>query len=363
MKAIWKISKIILSFFLALAIIALIWYGAELATCQNGEEAVPFIDFILYLLGFGDIDSKDHYMQTLFSTLGLFTVTLLSSVFTVSLFELRSKVKISKKIRIESKNRATLELKAAGKDIYNLSATLISKCGEELTTEAGEEELFKFTFKMLDTKSKFSLTVDELIASGEKAEDIDGEIILSFYKKPDRTRAPKFTDLVDMKVRDFDRLVDDLLDYLEDLGEDYEAIFDIDISGVIPDIEIPGMHPQPDYEDEDDVIGGGNNDDVIGGGNNDEYIGGIVDGDYFYSDPDGFYNENYRFSGDRYYYNAYDVENDEYLVQESGTYRMIGENIIVFCPDGAGEFGEYEVYVSIYPDRLVMFDMQYKKVS
>jgi hypothetical protein len=123
------------------------------------------------------------------------------------------------------------------------------------------------------------------------------------------------------------------------------------------------MHPQPDYEDEDDVIGGGNNDDVIGGGNNDEYIGGIVDGDYFYSGPDGLYNENYRFSGDRYYYNAYDVENDEYLVQESGTYRMIGENVIVFCPDGAGEFGEYEVYVSIYPDRLVMFDMQYKKVS
>jgi hypothetical protein len=36
MKAIWKISKIILSFFLALAIIALIWYGAELATCQKG---------------------------------------------------------------------------------------------------------------------------------------------------------------------------------------------------------------------------------------------------------------------------------------------------------------------------------------
>lgn len=267
----------------------------------------------------------------------------------------------------ENKNEIVLSAefdRAKEKAVFSANTkTTIKEGGEELTTEAGEEELFKFTFKMLDTKSKFSLTVDELISGGEKAEDIDGEIILSFYKKPDRTRAPKFTDLVDMKVRDFDRLVDDLLDYLEDLGEDYEAIFDIDISGVIPDIEIPGMHLQPDYEDEDDVIGGGNNDDVIGGGNNDEYIGGIVDGDYFYSDPDGLYNENYRFSGDRYYYNAYDVENDEYLVQESGTYRMIGENVIVFSPDGAGEFGEYEVYVSIYPDRLVMFDMQYKKVS
>lgn len=154
MKAIWKISKIILAFFLALAVIALIWYGAELATCQKGEEAIPFIDFILYLLGFGDMDSKDHYLQTLFSTLGLFTVTLLSSVFTVSLFELRSKVKISKKIRIESKNRVTLELKAAGKDIYNLSATLISKCGEELTTE---EQYFPFIAKKSAQKLGFSL--------------------------------------------------------------------------------------------------------------------------------------------------------------------------------------------------------------
>ncbi len=180
MKAIWKISKIILAFFLALAIIALIWYVAELATLQKGENAVPFIDFILYLLGFGDMDSKDHYMQTLFSTLGLFTVTLLSSVFTVSLFELRSKVKISKNICIESKDRATLALKAAGKDIYNLSATLISKCGEELTTE---EQYFPFIAKKSAQKLRFRLApgsaLYNYLRSAYLGKDLFSQLILT----------------------------------------------------------------------------------------------------------------------------------------------------------------------------------------
>ena len=106
MNALWKILKIILVFFLALGIIGLIWYAIELAILGKDEAAVPFVDFVLYLLGFGDINSKDHYLQTAFSTLGLFAVTLLSSVFTVNLFDLRSKVKISPKIIIKSKSQA-----------------------------------------------------------------------------------------------------------------------------------------------------------------------------------------------------------------------------------------------------------------
>ncbi len=144
MKAVWKILKIILVFFLFLGVIALAWYAIEIATLGKDETAVPFVDFVLYLLGFGDIDSKDHYLQTAFSTLGLFAVTLLSSVFTVNLFDLRSKVKISPKIIIKSKNQALLKFNTTGKDVYNLTATLISKCGHDVTTE---EQVFPFVAK------------------------------------------------------------------------------------------------------------------------------------------------------------------------------------------------------------------------
>lgn len=154
LKAVWRILKIVLVFFLFLGVIALAWYAIETAAVGKGEPAVPFVDFILYLLGFGDVDSKDHYLQTVFSMLGLFAVTLLSSVFTVSLFDLRSKVRISPKIIVEGKNRASLKLNTAGKDVYNLTATLIAKCGQDITTE---EELFPFVPKKATQKLNFEI--------------------------------------------------------------------------------------------------------------------------------------------------------------------------------------------------------------
>ena len=154
LKAVWRILRILLVFFLFLGMIALAWYAIEAATAGKGESAVPFVDFILYLLGFGDVDSKDHYLQTVFSTLGLFAVTLLSSVFTVSLFDLRSKVRISPKLIVKSKNRACLPLNTAGKDVYNLTATLIAKCGQDITTEA---ELFPFIEKKTAQKLNFEI--------------------------------------------------------------------------------------------------------------------------------------------------------------------------------------------------------------
>jgi hypothetical protein len=237
--------------------------------------------------------------------------------------------------------------------------TTLKQNGEEVTTESGEEELFKFTFKMLDSKSKFSLTVDELIANGEKADEIPGEITLSFYKKPDRTRMPRFVDVVDMKVRNFDNLCDDLLDYLEDLGEEYEDLFDIDVSGIIPDIEIPGVQTKPEPDDDGIGIIGGEGNNNNNNNNNSTPTGTIVDGDYAYIDSDNGYSENYRFSGNRYYYNAYDATADEYLWRESGTYYMIGDGIIAFCPEGEEE---YQASVKIYSDRIVLFEIVYKKI-
>lgn len=180
LKAAWKILRIILVFFLFLSVVALVWYAIEIATLGKDETAVPFVDFILYLLGFGDINSKDHYLQTAFSTLGLFAVTLLSSVFTVNLFDLRSKVKISSKIIIDGKNRAVLKLNAAGKDVYNLTATLISKCDQDVTTE---EQLYPFIAKKATQALKFEIApgtpIYKYLRAAYLKPDLESQLILT----------------------------------------------------------------------------------------------------------------------------------------------------------------------------------------
>lgn len=186
LKAVWRILKIVLVFFLFLSMIAMAWYAIETAAVGKGEPAVPFVDFVLYLLGFGDVDSKDHYLQTAFSMLGLFAVTLLSSVFTVSLFDLRSKVRISPKIIIEGKNRASLKLNTAGKDVYNLTATLIAKCGQDITTK---EELFPFVPKKAIQKLNFEIAPGTPIYKYLRASYLKAEL------EPQLILAVSYTDI------------------------------------------------------------------------------------------------------------------------------------------------------------------------
>lgn len=170
MKGIWKIVRIILVFFLSLAVIALAWYAIEMSSLQPGESAIPFIDFVLYLLGFGDLTLEDHYLQAVFSTLGLFAVTLLSSVFTVNLFELRSKVRIGSHLIIKSKRSAKVELRSAGRDIYDLTAKLICKCGRDVTAE---EQQFPFVAKKSSQELTFEIVPGSVIYKYLRAEYLD----------------------------------------------------------------------------------------------------------------------------------------------------------------------------------------------
>lgn len=154
-KQVGKILKIILVFFVALLCISLVWYVLSAFTLPQGEKPVPLIDYMLYLLGFGDLDARDHYLQIVFSTLGLFSVTLLSSVFTVNLFEMRSKIKIAKTIKIVTKKTAVLELQATRRDVYDLTATLIAKCGNDITTQ---QQYFPLVTKKENLQLYFDIT-------------------------------------------------------------------------------------------------------------------------------------------------------------------------------------------------------------
>lgn len=137
-KNLLKLAKIIGIFFVSLFIISFIWYHVEVALYPDLSYETPFIDYVLYIIGYGDISIKDHYLQTGFSIIALFTMTLLSSVFTVSLFELRSKASLLPTIEIsndDSKYFAHASIKTIGKDIYDVTAVLIAKIGDEIYSE------------------------------------------------------------------------------------------------------------------------------------------------------------------------------------------------------------------------------------
>lgn len=57
---------------------------------------------------------------------------------------MRSKVKINPKIIVKSKSQALLKIKTSRKDVYNLTVTLISKCGNDVTTQ---EQIYPFIAK------------------------------------------------------------------------------------------------------------------------------------------------------------------------------------------------------------------------
>lgn len=137
MKAFLKILKILGIFFGCLMAISLVWYLIE-SVNSTGDGANSVVDYVLYLIGYGDLEIKNHYSLTVFSVISLFTLTLMSSVFTVNLFEIRSKAKIMPTISLSEGPKdyeAHASIKTIGKDIYDVTAVLIAKVGDELYSE------------------------------------------------------------------------------------------------------------------------------------------------------------------------------------------------------------------------------------
>ncbi len=137
MKAVLRILKILVVFFACLFAISIIWYLIESANSAGGEVN-SVIDYVLYLIGYGDIEMDDHYSLTLFSVISLFTLTLMSSVFTISLFDLRSKASLLPMIKIgcqDEKYTANAELKTVNKDVYDVTTRLIAKVGANIYSE------------------------------------------------------------------------------------------------------------------------------------------------------------------------------------------------------------------------------------
>ena len=119
-------------------IISFLWYNYESHILGN-RLVDSYPDFILYILGYGDIRTDNSTIKTLFSLIGVFGISLLSSIFTVNLFELRNKANLSNKMLIwdnnNSQHLATVLLKSNSKDLYNIKVTLVYYCDSETFSE------------------------------------------------------------------------------------------------------------------------------------------------------------------------------------------------------------------------------------
>lgn len=139
------------------------------------------------------------------------------------------------------------------------------------STEGSEEnenknkrvELFRFDFEYSDSREKLSIKPVK-VKFGEKEIEIPVDLTLTLYRKPDKIKANKYVDILDMKEKEVDKLVEDLEKYVEELGEklmdmgsDMGDMPEID-TGILEDVfddlfdsgsveDFPIVTPSPDY--------------------------------------------------------------------------------------------------------------------
>lgn len=137
----------------------------------------------------------------------------------------------------------------------------------EMVLDAGKEEavitasydrneetvdLFTMEFEYSDSKDKLSVTPKKVTALGEEFE-IPVDVTVSLYREPDKIKANKYTNVLEMSEKEFEKLGEDLEKYLEELEQDIEDWLSAldDLEGAIDDLEnIAG-------------IGGSANEDVL----------------------------------------------------------------------------------------------------
>ena len=114
-------------------------------------------------------------------------------------------------------------------------------------------------FKLIDTKDQFSLTPKTITIMEEEFE-VPFDITVSYYRKPDKIKANKYVDVLDMDEDEFEDLLDELEKSFEDLAKDLAEDFgDIDLDDALgglegilgdmgPSMEIPSLTPDYDYD-------------------------------------------------------------------------------------------------------------------
>jgi len=152
------------------------------------------------------------------------------------------------------------KMKASGKSEIVLDSKKEKATVTVSANVAGEEmEFFAGEYDFTDSKEKFSMTPKSFEIMGEKIE-IPFDVTVTMYREPDKIKANKYTDILDMSEKEFEDLGEDLEDYItdfaEDLSEELEGLGDVfegfgDIFDAFDGIGLPGIAYPEDYPDDE----------------------------------------------------------------------------------------------------------------
>lgn len=140
LKKVKRILLIVLIFICFSLIATYAWYIIERAVFNNTNASnLGFGNFLLYLFGYGDIDEVNLTFKLIYSIIGIMALALLSSVFTVSLFEWKNKLIISEKMLVwddrASEHFASIFIENKYRDIYKLTLTMHLSTGNNSVFE------------------------------------------------------------------------------------------------------------------------------------------------------------------------------------------------------------------------------------
>lgn len=135
-----KLSKILITFItLVCAFLEITFIGYIIEIELLKDMSYSYLDYLLYLLGYGSIDDSNIWFKVIFSISSLFVLTLFSSACTVTWLESRRTLKISDKIQITQNSDgdfcANVCLKSRKQSIYNAQVTAIMNIGIESYVE------------------------------------------------------------------------------------------------------------------------------------------------------------------------------------------------------------------------------------
>lgn len=135
-----KLSKILITFVaLVGAFLGITFIGYIIEIELFEDMSYSYLDYLLYLLGYGSIDDSNIWFKVIFSISSLFVLTLFSSACTVTWLESRRTLKIYEKIQIKQTSDgdfcACLRLKSRKQSIYGAQVSAIMNIGIESYVE------------------------------------------------------------------------------------------------------------------------------------------------------------------------------------------------------------------------------------
>ena len=216
---------------LVVAFLGVTFMGYVIETQFFSSSAYTYLDYLLYLLGYGSIDDSNIWFKIAFSVGSLLVLTLFSSACTVTWLESRRTLKLKDSIVIHKNEDgdfvANLCLKSRAQSIYDAEVKLIINVGRESFSEVQNiayiprknyrlacfdvklnSVVYKHFKEVLENRYKGT----ELIVSVKYSDVLSGQEYTIFKKYSYAELGKKENDFVFANVDNYDakNLVDDI---------------------------------------------------------------------------------------------------------------------------------------------------------